>query len=241
LGAKPKQGSGKLMLEEDPYLASNVMGFMVVIAAYLFASQKRFMLAGGLGLVPFSICAVLHEQVYWSTRRLGGFSWGVEDLLFTFSAGSLVAGIGALVFRLQMPEQVNWRLSAKKFFFIGLSGAALALLFTMMGMDIMLATIVTQISLIMILTARSRYAVGCSLATAGIYAIYYIVMLYVFFLLFPQFEYDWKGVHLWPVKIIGIPLEEIVWVFTFTWSWILILLYGLNFKIKTQGVFCEAA
>jgi hypothetical protein len=221
-----------------PYLASTVIGFIVVVAGYLITAQKRtFMLAGGLALVPFSLCSVLHENVYWSTRRLGGLSWGIEDLLFTFSVGSLVALVGALIFQGGLTDKVNWPLFFKRYLLISLLGAGIALLLTIPGVDIMLATIVTQAVLIAALLAAGRYSFGLSLAVALIYTVYYIVMMKIFFFLFPGFAAGWNGTHLWPFKIGALPLEEIVWVFTFAWSWILILLFSLNLKNKDQRSF----
>lgn len=224
-----------------PYLAATVMGFMIVMAVYMVApSLRRFMLAGGLALLPFSACAVFHEYSYWNAGRLGGLRWGVEDLLFTFSVGSLIAGLGMLIIRLRLPDRLNWRLSALKYCVTGLSGTALAFFFMRTGMDVMLATITTQLLMIALLSVRGRYPLWRPPATALLYTGYYAAMMLVFFFLFPSFAGHWNGAHLWPLTIIGLPLEEIVWVFTFAWSWILILMFCLDVQIKTQGDVCAA-
>lgn len=193
------------------------------------------MLIGGLALVPFSLCSVLHEDAYWSARRLGGLAWGIEDILFTFSVGSLIAGIGARVFQLPAMDHLDRQSFLKKYLFIGLTGMALAMLLTKAGMDIMLATITTQIAMIVVLTLKDASISGRSLTTALVYTCYYTLMIAVFFFLFPNFETYWRGTDLWPVKVAGIPLEEIVWVFTFSWSWILILLFCLGAEYQKRG------
>lgn len=107
-------------------------------------------------------------------------------------------------------------------------------------MDVMLATITTQLLMIALLSVRGRYPLWRPPATALLYTGYYAAMMLVFFFLFPSFAGHWNGAHLWPLTIIGLPLEEIVWVFTFAWSWILILMFCLDVQIKTQGDVCAA-
>lgn len=75
--------------------------------------------------------------------------------------------------------------------------------------------------------------------TSLTYTLYYMVMIEIFFFLFPGFAGDWNGGFLWSFNILQIPLEEIVWGFTFTWSWILTMMYCLEIGINQQGEICE--
>ncbi len=134
-------------LQNYPYLLSTLIGAAIVVAVYLLVSkERRIMLIGGAALVPFSFCAILHETSYWNAGRLGGFSWGIEDALFTFSVGSLTAAIGARVLQLDLPVRIQWQSAAKKFILLCFSATILIIMLTLAGMDIMFATIIAQIA-----------------------------------------------------------------------------------------------
>ena len=218
-----------------PYLLSTLIGAAIVLTVYLLASkERRIMLIGGAALVPFSFCAILHETSYWNAGRLGGFSWGIEDVLFTLSVGSLTAAIGARVLRLDLPVRITWQSAAKKFILLCFSATFLVFILTLAGMDIMFATIATQIVIIPLLTAASHHGWWRPPLAALIYTLYYTVMLHIFFHLFAGFADHWNAPDLWPVRIFGLPLEEITWVFTFAWCWILMLAFCLDTKISVK-------
>ncbi|HQL00856.1 MAG TPA: hypothetical protein PK090_08785 [Smithellaceae bacterium] len=229
-------------LQNYPYLLSTLIGAAIVVAVYLLVSkERRIMLIGGAALVPFSFCAILHETSYWNAGRLGGFSWGIEDALFTFSVGSLTAAIGARVLQLDLPVRIQWQSAAKKFILLCFSATILIIMLTLAGMDIMFATIIAQIAVTALLTAANRHSWWRPSLASLIYTSYYTVMLYIFFHRVGGFADLWNGPHLWPARIFGLPLEEIIWVFTFAWCWVLMLAFCLDTKISVKEELHESA
>ncbi len=213
-----------------PYFFSSLIGLFIVILVYVFSPRKRqIMFVSGLTLSLLSPASIFHEGSYWNTKRLIGVGFGIEEIIFCFSVGSLIA-----FFLANYVDLKNFRFSLKvflkKFSIILFLGCLLQLILFFFSIDIMSSTLITQITIFGLISYFNKYSMSLSLIIAGFYTIYYLLMLKFFYIIFPLWKNDWNGLYIWPFKIYKIPVEEIVWVLTFTLCWIAILLYSLDLR-----------
>ncbi|MEE4242752.1 MAG: lycopene cyclase domain-containing protein [Desulfopila sp.] len=215
------------------YLKATLAGFVIVLAvAFFFPGMRRLMLLGGVALVPSSPLAVLHQQSYWSAERLFGWSYGIEDILFCFSIGSLSVFCGyvfkssPLILQYTVPGIIK-----KSSFLLMLLGLLYFSAF-LFGFDIMEATIAVQITLALTLISLDGRHGKTAMLGALLYTTYYAAFFILFSYFFPSFPDLWNGRDLWPLRLFSIPFEEIVWVFSFTYMWLNVI--GFLFSPETK-------
>jgi len=225
-------------LSQYPYLASGLLSVIIAILAYIFLpSSRKFMMISGLALTFLSIASYFFyfyfQESYWTTKRLFNWSYGIEDLLFAFPAGSVIAFWGSVIFNLNIDKKFDKTLFFRRFFFVTLIEMIFIVLLLFAGIDIMNVTIIAQVILFIIFSFINRHAMLISLITAAAYTSFYFVMLKLLFFIFPAFINDWNGYALWKSSILGVPTEEIVWVFTFNAAWVHLLIFYLNINVLT--------
>lgn len=217
-------------MSDKYYFLSALIGFAIVLGVYfLFPQQRKMMFLSGLCLTPFSIFSIFHDQIYWNPKRIFDFPFGLEDIIFCFSVGSLVWFFASYPRRFVSSQKMDIRKFLKRISFLIFIGACEFIVLIKFGIDVMNATILIQIAFVIaaIFLCTKTWK---PIFSAGIgYTIYYTLMLLLFFSIFPEFKNAWNGAYLWPLFIGVIPLQEIVWISTFSMAWTWILIFCADF------------
>lgn len=209
------------------YLLSSLLGLPAVILGFVFTDKlRKMMLLSGLLMVLFSPLSVLSQKEYWNPVRLFGGPFGIEDVVVSFSLGSLIflTTGGTVSNRLKM--DLNWRLFLKRFFFVCLIGAAVFNLFYLLGKGSLLSSILTYSILAFILLLSRKTYWRVVFPGALIYTLYYCLILYTTALISPAFFGIWNGYAIWGPRIQGLPVEDILWVMSLAVCYPLIVLYA---------------
>jgi len=215
-----------------PYLGADLLGVPAVAVGYaLAAGQRRMMAISGLLMVPSSWLAVIHEGEYWSPNRLGGWVVGVEDVICCFSLGSLVWLAAVWPFRQRLHLDLRAGRFCRRCLTVFVLGGVVLLVLWMAGLGAMTSAVTIQVFLIVLLLAMRSELWPISLCAAVGYAPYYLAILYIASQLFPGFTSMWGGYKLWGPRILGLPVDEAVWVATFAASWSLIIAYASDARL----------
>lgn len=163
--------------------------------------------------------------------RVVGSQFGIEDVLFSFSAGGLawISAIWSSSSQLKVETHVRKILSRTAmlasltltpavFAHILINGAMNRALFTMMAAGVLLL-ICNRNLWKLVLPSAIRFLGVYSVVVAGIV------------LWLPHFTESWTVANLWGITLGGIPLEEFVWALVFGAVWPLAAGFVLNARV----------
>ena len=214
------------------YLAISFLGFGITLLFYRFSPGTRKMMAlSGTAFIPFSLMSFLHEKTYWNPHRLNGMSWGVEDILFTFSVGSLVWFFAEKPFQLILSNDGSLKAFLSRLGAIGIPAVGGTFILTQI-IGAMTATILGHCAVLAYLLKKKPYLLLLALSAILCYPLYYFCVLNIFsFWLDPNFSSLWNGTDIWGMYFLGIPLEEYLWVTSFSASWALLIAHATDTRI----------
>ncbi|MCB1498781.1 MAG: hypothetical protein KDK07_03160 [Bauldia sp.] len=206
------------------YLIATLLIGLVIPVALFFPSRHRItiMLAGAIELLH-SPPVIVFNDVYWNPPRMGGGSWGLEDLILSFGLGAGVwaAAIAPLHSRLRYsfaPRRVIIRLLC-----VGLPPVALALGVREAGVSVMTNLLIVMLATGAVLALLQPRLLRLSAAGVLIYPPYYLAVLFLCGWLIDGFFAIWSGPELWGIRIVGFPIEEIIFVYLFSFCYPLII------------------
>ena len=220
-----------LFFAEHSYLAATLLGLVPVVLCYVWAREQRGRMAlSGLILTLYSPGASLSNGDYWNPHRLGGFGFGIEDMICGFSMGSLIWLAAEYPFRKRVQTgylaPVFWGRIAT----VSLSFTAGLVALWLGGFGSVSAEITMNLLLILALLALRRDYWPVTLGAALIYTPYYCLVLFVVSWIFPEFFSLWNGPTLWGSRLFDLPWDEYTWVSSFAGSWALMIAYALELR-----------
>jgi hypothetical protein len=216
-----------------PYLLAVLAGLPPVALAFVaFADQRRMMGVSGLLLAALTPLGVFFEGDYWNATRLGGGPVGIEDFLMGFSIGSLVWLAATLPVRREVTTSITPRRFAVRFLCVFVAASALLNTLQFLGIAIMTAALIVQAVAVAALLAIGPGLWRLAGASALLYAPYYCLVLYLVSMLADGFFYKlWSGTALWPVRLYGLPLQEILWALSFPPSYALAIAWAADARL----------
>lgn len=191
------------------------------------------MLISGLGLVAAFPLAAIYQDEYWSPVRLWGGRVGLEDIVFTFSLGSLVWLAAAWPFRGRLTFRVKAATFLRRYAASFAVGLAVMTVLWLIGLGAMPAGIIANVFITMVLLNVRRDLWRLSLSAALIVTPWYCGLLYVASFLLPTFFSMWNPDSLWGARIFGLPLEEVVWVATFSAAYSHVVAYAIDARLTS--------
>lgn len=210
-----------------PYLLSAFLGLPAVVLGFIFTCKlRRMMLWSGLLMALFSPLSVLSQKEYWTPIRLGRGPFGIEDVMVSFSLGSLIflAGAGPVYARIKI--EIRLPNFLRRFLLVVLMGTAVFSLIFLLGAGSMLSSILTYWILTVVLLLINRNLWWACFRGAFIYSAYYCAVLYTTALIAPRFFGMWDGYAIWGPRLLGLPVEDIIWVLSLTVCYLLIVLHA---------------
>jgi hypothetical protein len=193
------------------YLAANLAAVPLLLAAWLMAGpQRKAMLASGACFLPWAVGAPLFDD-YWSPARWGGFSPGIEDLLYCFMSGMSVWFWGSMPMRGSLVTDLTPLRIAPR---LAVVAAAVVLGFglfgTVLGASPMMQASLVSASAITVLLTKFPWCWPIALSAGLGYGITYMLFLHALFALWPDFEAVWSENHAWTTPFLGLPKGELV-------------------------------
>lgn len=205
------------MIAEYRYLVASLLG-LVPLALILIAAghlRSTAMICGAILAAYSPPVAWLYERVYWTPGRLLGGGWGVEDVLFCFHAGAVSWVCAMAPWRGSLSMSPSVRLALRRLAIVTVLAAALLMVLIAFGVGVVASFLLVQTaSTASLLVARRSYA-RLLLSVIPTFVPYYFATLTVWRLLLPGFMGMWSGTELTGWNLLGVPIEEYVWVLSF--------------------------
>lgn len=231
------------LLQTYPYLFTNIVSFLIFVVGGRWILRRdhwRAMMIGGALNAPCFPLLIFLENNYWHPLRLGGWILGIEDMLCSFMVAAISWFVIALTFgnRMTMPD--NLKILWPRYRIIAGISVLLFLLFNLTGFIgmtslVFTCTIVTAMLLFM---KRELWPV----ALGGIigFAVIYLVLVRIYFFVWPDFVLQWNMQTFWGRLIWGMPLGEIVWACVFGAYWPVFMINVWNIHYSRQSFLAVA-
>lgn len=199
-------------LEAYPYLLFSLSLLAIALMTLLlFPRQRRLMLLGGILALPFGALEVLFIPAYWDPQRVTALPFGPEDALFSFSAGLIACQIALRFSRHRLVWRFDaWRLARR---YMGVTVLFLVgiVLFSQADVTLMTAVLLSMVCVGGFLVAMRGYLWRVPLTGGVGFAVLYFLLLLGAYSLWPHFAAEWSAEGLWGLRVLNVPLEEIVW------------------------------
>jgi len=193
-----------------PYFFADLLGLAVVLAGFIVAgNQRQAMVIGGLGLVPLTPLAVLHQEAYWSPVRLTALPVGIEDVMFLFQTGAMAWLMSVWVFRRKLRLNPRTLPFLRRYAALAGVAGALVLVFWILGIEIMTASLATLIIISLAALALRPSLWPPAAAGAVCHTAFYFALVRFCFWVWPDFVSYWNPAHPWFRLVLGVPVGEL--------------------------------
>jgi hypothetical protein len=216
-----------------PYLFAN----LPVLAAVLLLPRltpnrgyRRSAVFSGLACMPCSLAAIT-DSGYWHPAVLGGMRWGVEDLIFTYTAGASAWLLAALWRRKTCAVSVrDFKTAILCMTLWGVPTAAAGLGLGLAGMDHITSTLISTAACLLFLLGRKASLWRLALAGLGSFTPAYVLVVRLQFAVWPNYISYWNPSGPWGTLAFGMPLGEIVWAAMFGAVWPVVIASALDIR-----------
>jgi len=227
------------ILKTYPYFFANLPLLILCLILPVFlrnSTAVRTTYYSGLGCMPCSLAALLHNDGYWQPVRLGRLPYGIEDLIFAYIVGVAIwMGVSwqlreeLIIGAVSIPKAISRLLPA------GLLSGALMVVLYAAGMDPMTVVLVVGCALVIALLFQRRSLWRLSAVGSVIFPLFYIPVVNLQFQLWPDYLLDWNPGGPWVKLFLGIPVGEVLWSVMFGALWPALLATALDIKLRTRG------
>ncbi len=209
-------------IKNHPYLIANIPWFFllaIVVSLVRPENYRRLSLWSGLACLPCSILALIHNESYWNPIRLGNWPIGIEDLVFTFAAGTMGWLLAAWPFRYRLSINIRLSLWVRRAGFTGMIFGGLCLLLWQAGINGLENTLLAGILILPVLLLRKPAL--WSLAGSGIllYLPIYALIVKIQLLIWPDYIQQWTLIGPFGIIFLGVPVGELVYALVFAAVW----------------------
>ncbi|MBI4873509.1 MAG: hypothetical protein HY822_02625 [Acidobacteria bacterium] len=219
-------------MRSHAYLLAN-LPLLAAVSLLLFRMRRseycRLALGSGVACLPCGLLAAMHNGEYWSPVRLGGFPIGIEDFIFTFTAGAAawLAAAGPHRRRIVAGSGLDRRV-----LLWGAVSAACGWALWRVGFDCMTSTLAAAGGLLLLLVARRIRLWPLALTGVAVFVPFYVAVVRIQFAFWPDYVLAWNQAGPWAARIWGIPAGEIAWAVSFAALWPMVVASALNVEVK---------
>jgi hypothetical protein len=228
------------ILKAYPYFFANLLSILMLLTVgriFLSRQHWRVMLLSGLFNAPCFPFLIFLEKEYWSPARFGGWMLGIEDVFCSFWVAALVWLMVALSWRNQIILNDQVRISWYRYRIICGISVILFLLWYVLGFGGMGSLLLACGAIAILLLIQNRKPWPLFIPGIFLYPVLYLMMLKIFFWIWPDFVKQWNPVSFWGAStFLGIPHGEIAWAFIFGAYWPLFIAYVLDFRFSLSKV-----
>ena len=222
-----------VLFQAYPYLFTNIVSFLIFVVGGRLILPKRhwgvMMICGALNAPCFPFLIFL-ENEYWNPVRVGGWILGVEDILCSFMVAAMPWFVIAMSFgrRIKLPDKL--KIFWPRYRIIAGISVIIFLLCYLAGLKGMtsLLTACGSVAALLLLWKKERWL----FALGGIvgFTVIYLVLVRIYFFIWPEFVLQWNMQSFWGGLILGIPLGEIAWAPIFGAYWPLFMMHILDLQ-----------
>ncbi|MDO8461215.1 MAG: lycopene cyclase domain-containing protein, partial [bacterium] len=196
-----------------------LLGSLLLLAIWLlvFISQKKLrkeMLIASLIITPAALSEVFFVPGYWLPDTIGNPRLSIEDFIFTFAVG----GIIAVIYELFMKGRVKHQRLCDCFnggifpgLILGVGGIAIFLSYTIFKINFMYAVYIGIIIDIILISVTRPDLIKKVIYSGLIFGVLYFLFFSIFSFLVPSFIKHWNLNNLSGIIFLGVPVEEILW------------------------------
>ncbi|HCE30951.1 hypothetical protein A2778_05635 [Candidatus Daviesbacteria bacterium RIFCSPHIGHO2_01_FULL_40_24] len=199
------------------YLLGSLL--LLVIWLLIFISQKKLrkeMLIASLIITPAALSELFFVPGYWLPDTIGNPKLSIEDFIFTFAVG----GIVAVLYELFMKGKIKHQRLCSCFkgellpgLVLGVGILAIFLAYSIFKINFMYAVYIGIIINIALMTITRPDLLGKILYSGLLFGLFYFLFFSAFAFFIPDFIMHWNINNLSGLILRGVPLEEIVWAF----------------------------
>ncbi len=191
--------------------------FLLLIWFLIFIWQKKLrreMLIASLIITPAALSEVFFVPGYWLPDTIGNPKLSIEDFIFTFAVG----GIIAVIYELFMQGKVKHQRLCNCFsgeilhgFVLGIGVVAVFASYFLLKINFMYAVYLGIITDIILIIFTRPDLIKKIIYSGLMFGLLYFLFFSVFSLLAPGFIKHWNLTNLSGVVLLGVPIEEILW------------------------------
>jgi hypothetical protein len=220
-------------VREHPYFWCNLLSvcWLTLLGAWLLDRPSfRLSIVAGLMNAPCFVFLALLEDTYWNPVRLLPFRLDASDVLCSYAVAAMAWFALTLFQRMQLEAHFAWRPFLLRYHLVAGLSVGCFLASYAAGLEGMTSLLVACFVVTAFLFAVLKEMRGLALEGAVRFAVLYLVVVKIYFLLWPGFVSQWNPAAPWGILIGGIPLGEIVWASLFGAYWTLFMSFVFRLR-----------
>lgn len=193
--------------------------FLLLIWLFIFIFQKKLrkeMIIASLIVTPAALSEVFFVPGYWLPDTIGNPKLSVEDFIFTFAVGGIIAMIYELFMRGKTKHQRLCNCFSGGLFpglILSIGVFAIFLSYSIFKINFMYAVYIGTVVNIVLMAITRPDLIKKILYSGLLFGLFYFLFFSIFAFFIPDFIMHWNLNNLSGLILLGIPLEEIIWAF----------------------------
>lgn len=218
------------MFDHYPYLLATLLAIAILsTVAFFIGKQKNIVFASGILHAPSGIFGFTFVE-YWSPEKLGGYVFGVEDILFNFASGlSVWLLVAPWPFAQKLLVDWDFKVIMRRVALFALVAPLVYFGLWVLGTNPMTALISTFAFCACLVLFWRRALWPLAIPAAISYPALHVFATAFAFEVWPELATKWNADHFWGrPTLLGAPLGELTWAAVFGLSWPLIVAFLLD-------------
>jgi hypothetical protein len=208
----------------------------VVLIAFLWRGQRSMIALSALLAAPHALSAVLLVPHYWQPRSVLLLGIAIEDILFMIGVGGMAWIFSASSVRQRLRITLDPRGITNRYLCVLAGCMAVGFFLSAVpGRWRMTAVLLTMAVVVVLAVAVRRELWPMAAAGFVLSGASYSLAMIVGSLAWPEFMDLFRTENLWGTKVVGVPVEEIVWAFLFGPSWALVTALIVDARVAPVG------
>ena len=198
-------------MQPPPYLifSSVLMGLALAVVAV--TRHRRVLLASGLIALPNAGLEIAFNDRYWTPTLAFGGALGLEDLLFSFSAGVLACAVALAPLRSGIESQAAPRDAIARWIAIEFLFLVVFVALLLSGTPVMSAALLGMCGVALALWRLSPTLVRLAVFGGAGFAILHVVALAAAFAVWPEWPSAWLPLGSSPSLWLTVFPQEMAW------------------------------
>ncbi len=190
------------------------------------------MLVSAALFIPPIWLGLFCEPEYWTPRRVVNLPIGIEDFLFCFAAGGLVWVAATALPHRRVITRIRPQVFVKRYVMCVLVSVSLAMLLILVGVNSMVSYMVVALPVAAFILILSPSLWPLAIAGPLFLTVPYLLFVAGLFRFSPLYIQQWTAENLWGIYVLGVPLEEVVWMASLAVLTPLLVGYAMDVKIQ---------
>lgn len=172
------------------------------------------MLIASILVAPFALSEIFFVPGYWLPDTIGNPKLSIEDFIFSFAVGGIIAVIYELFMKRKVRHQRLCNCYNGELFhglILGIGVVVIFFTYALFKINFMYAVYIGTIVDVILISITRPDLIRKVLYSGIIFGFLYFLFFSVFSFLTPNFIKHWNFSNLSGIIILGVPAEEILW------------------------------